>query len=233
MKVCLIGYGNMGRAICQILKDEVTAIVSLEEGYKSLFDVKEDFDVIIDFSNHENLGMIKDYLEKYHKPIVVGTTGYSKEEFDILFSLKDKAPILYSANYSLGIILMNKLLEIATPVLKDSFDIEMVEAHHKMKKDAPSGTAKMLLNTIKKETGFHEVTHEGLRQNDEIGVSVIRGGSVSGMHEVMYLGNDEILSIKHEASSRTIFANGAIKAARFLIDKPNGLYDMNDVLFKK
>ena len=165
--------------------------------------------------------------------IVIGTTGYTSDELKVIDEISKSNPVVYSANYSLGIILMNKLLKIATPILKDNFDIEVVEAHHKNKKDAPSGTAKMLINTLKSETGYHEVTHAGLRKSDEIGVSVIRGGSVAGMHEVMYLGDDEVLSIKHEASSRLIFAKGAVLASRFIIDKKDGLYNMDNVLFNE
>lgn len=231
MRVCLVGYGNMGKKIHEILKDEVVAIVAVEGKYQNLKEVKEDFDVIIDFSYHTNINMIADYLKSNHKSVVIGTTGYTDEEFKLINDISKNNPVIYSANYSLGVILMNRLLKIATPVLKDNFDIEVIEAHHKNKKDAPSGTAKMLINTLKEETGYHEVTHAGLRKDDEIGVSVIRGGSVSGMHEVMYLGSDEVLSIKHEASSRLIFANGAVLASRWLVDKPNGLYNMNNVLF--
>ena len=233
MRVCLVGYGNMGKKIHELLKDEVVAIVALESNYKTLDEVKEEFDIIIDFSYHANIGMIKDYLNNNHKPIVIGTTGYTSDELKVIDEISKSNPVVYSANYSLGIILMNKLLKIATPILKDNFDIEVVEAHHKNKKDAPSGTAKMLINTLKSETGYHEVTHAGLRKSDEIGVSVIRGGSVAGMHEVMYLGDDEVLSIKHEASSRLIFAKGAVLASRWLLDKKDGLYNMDNVLFNE
>ena len=233
MKVCLVGYGKMGKAIHDILKDEVVAIVSLDNKYQSIFDVKEDFDLIIDFSSHEFVYDLKKYLEKNQKCVLVGTTSHNEEEKNIIKEISHNNPVLYSSNYSLGVNLMNYLIKIATPILKENFDIEIVEAHHNKKKDAPSGTALMLYNTIKEETGYKDnYSNNKQRIKEEVGISSIRGGNVCGTHEVLYLGEDEILTIKHEATSRNIFAKGAVLASRWLINQKNGLYDMNDVLFK-
>ena len=136
--------------------------------------------------------------------------------------------------FSLGVILLNRLVKEITPILKDSYDIEVIEAHHNKKKDAPSGTAKMFVKSIVDATGYS--VNEGRsgicpRDKKEVGVSAIRGGTIVGEHEVMYCGEDEVITLKHSASSKKIFANGAIKAAKWLIGKPNGMYDMEDVLF--
>lgn len=234
MKALVIGYGAMGKIIADMLKDELAAVVAIECDYKKISDVKEKFDVIIDFSNPANLDMIYDYVKDNKKPVVFATTGYNEEQNKKIEDLAKYAPVLKSANFSLGVILMNKLLKEVTPILKDSFDIEVIEAHHNKKKDAPSGTAKMFVNTIVSETGYS--VNEGRsgicpRSKNEIGVSAIRGGTIVGEHEVLYCGEDEILSIKHSAHSKKIFAVGAIKAAKWLVDKKIGFYDMEDVLF--
>lgn len=231
MRALLVGYGRMGQAIKKILADEVVGIVSLEEGYKSIFDVKEEFDIIIDFSNHNFIYDLEKYLENNPKCVLIGTTSYTDDELKIINKLALNNPILFSSNYSLGVNLMNYLVKIATPILKDNFDIEIVEAHHNKKKDAPSGTALMFYNTIKDETGYKaNYDNNKEREKDEVGISSIRGGNVAGTHEVMYLGEDEILTIKHEATNRTIFAQGAVLGAKWLVNQQPGLYNMNDVL---
>ncbi|MBQ7641764.1 MAG: 4-hydroxy-tetrahydrodipicolinate reductase [Acholeplasmatales bacterium] len=234
MKAVVVGYGAMGKILSSMLGDELASVVAIECENKKLDDVKENFDVIIDFSNPANLDMICDYVSKTKKPVVFATTGYTDEQLKKIDDLSKKAPVLRSANFSLGVILLNRLVKEVTPILKDQFDIEVVEAHHNKKKDAPSGTAKMLVNTIVEETGY--AVNEGRsgicpRDKKEVGVSAIRGGTIVGEHEVMYCGEDEILTLKHSAHSKKIFANGAIVAARWLTNKPTGFYDMEDVLF--
>lgn len=234
MKTCVIGYGAMGKIVSEMLGDNLACNVALECEYKSLFDCKEEFDCIIDFSNPKNLDMILEYENIYHKPIVFATTGYTNTELEKINQLATNTPVLHSANFSLGVILLNRLVKEVTPILKDLCDIEIIEAHHNKKIDSPSGTAKMLLNSVINATEYEaKYGREGIckRSEKEVGVHSIRGGSVVGEHEVMYLGNDEVLSIKHTASSKKIFAVGAIKAIKWLKDKENGLYDMEDVLF--
>ena len=236
MKALVIGYGAMGKVLSNLLGDKLAAVCAPECDYKKIDDVKEEFDVIIDFSNPANLDMIIDYSKKTKKPVVFATTGYSNEELEKINNLSKTSPVLRSANFSLGVILLNRLVKEVTPILKDSFDIEVIEAHHNKKKDAPSGTAKMLINTIVEETGY--TVNEGRngicpRSKNEVGVSAIRGGTIVGEHDVMYCGEDEVLTLKHTAYSKKIFAVGAIKAADWLVSKPAGLYDMDDVLFTK
>ncbi len=234
MKAAVVGYGAMGKIISNLLGDELSTNVAPECEFKDLKDTDGNFDVIIDFSNVANLDMICDYVKKTKKPVIFATTGYTKEQLEKIDELSKVAPVLRSANFSLGVILLNRLVKEITPILKDDFDIEVVEAHHNKKLDAPSGTAKMLVNSIVENTGFKVV--EGRsgycpRTHEEVGVSAVRGGTIVGEHEVMYCGDDEIITLKHSASSKKIFALGAIKAARWLVGKPNGYYDMEDVLF--
>ena len=236
MKVCVIGYGAMGKLISSMLKEELACNVAIECDYKTLRDAKEDFDCIIDFSNPANLDMILDYEKEFKKPIVFATTGYTEEQIKAIENLALTTPVLRSANFSLGVILLNRLVKEITPILKDDFDIEVVEAHHNKKVDAPSGTAKMLLKSITDETNFKVVAgRDGIakREKAEVGVHSLRGGTIVGEHEVLYCGEDEIITLKHSAHSKKIFANGAIKAARFLKDQKAGLYDIEDVLFGK
>ena len=234
MKAVVVGFGAMGKILMQTLGDSYVASVAPECEYKTLHDVKEEFDCIIDFSKPASLNMIYDFVKETHKPVVFATTGYTDEQLKMIDDLANYAPVLRSSNFSLGVILLNRLVKEITPILKDSYDIEVVEAHHNKKVDAPSGTAKMLVNTIVEETGF--TVNEGRsglcpRSKNEIGVSAIRGGTIVGEHEVMYCGEDEVITLKHSAYSKKIFAVGAIKAANWLIGKNNGFYNMDDVLF--
>lgn len=234
MKAVVVGYGAMGKIIAEMLKDDLHSVVAIECENKSLYDVKGDFDVIIDFSNPANLDMIYDYCKENKKAVVFATTGYTEGQLAKINDLANYAPVLRSANFSLGVILLNKLVKEITPVLKDSFDIEIIEAHHHHKVDAPSGTAKMLLNSVIEATGFTPVYgREGYspRKPNEVGVHAVRGGSIVGEHDVMYCGEDEIITLKHSAHSKKIFAVGAIKAASWLASKGVGFYTMEDVLF--
>lgn len=235
MKALVVGYGAMGHIIADMLKekDELADVIAPECEHKNFNDVKNDFDVIIDFSNPANLDMIIEYCKKNKKPVVFATTGYSNEQLEKINDLAKVAPVLRSANFSLGVILLNRLVKEATPILKD-FDIEIIEAHHNKKVDSPSGTAKMLLESVVNETGYEAVYgREGYspRKKNEIGVHSLRGGTVVGEHEVNYYGVDEVISLKHSAHSKKIFAVGAIKAASWLIDKKPNFYNMDDVLF--
>ena len=233
MKACVVGYGAMGKIISELLGDDLFLNVALECENKNFDNVKDKLDVIIDFSSPKNLDMIYDYSLKTNTPVVFATTGYTEEELKKIDDLSKKVPVLRSANFSLGVILLNKLVKMATPIL-EGYDIEVIEAHHNKKVDAPSGTAKMLLKSITDETGYTvKPGRDGYspRQKNEVGVHAVRGGTIVGEHEVMYCGTDEVITLKHSAYSKKIFATGAIKAARWLVNKPQGFYDMEDVLF--
>ena len=234
MKVCVLGYGALGHAIVEQLGDELETIVALECENKRLEDSNGNFDVIIDCSSPACLDMVYNYAIKHNKPVVFATTGYTEEQLMKIKELSRYVPVLQSANFSLGVTLLNRVVKLITPILKDDFDIEIIEAHHHNKVDAPSGTAKMLLKSAKDSTGFNEINGRvgnSLRKPNEIGVHSIRGGSIVGEHEVMYCGLDEVISVKHSAYSKKIFAVGGIKAARFLIGQEVGFYTMDDVLF--
>ena len=234
MKALVIGYGRMGKMINEVLGDDLAGNVALECPCKTIKEFDKDFDVIIDFSNPANLDMIISYVKETKKPVVFATTGYSDSQLKEIDELANVAPVLRSANFSLGVIVLNRVVKEMSALLKDDYDIEVIEAHHNKKLDAPSGTAKMLIKSIVDETGFS--VNEGRngicpRTKNEVGVSAIRGGTIPGIHQVMYCGEDEVLEFKHTAYSRRIFATGAVKAAKWLLNQKPGFYDMNDVLF--
>ncbi len=236
MKVALVGYGTMGQIVEQKLVEKnhsVSGVVSLGM-LENLNEIKEEFDVIIDFSHPSYLDMIISYVKETNTPVVFATTGYSEQQIAAIKLLGMQHPVVYTANFSLGITVMEEVLRMITPILEDSFDIEVIEKHHNKKLDAPSGTAKMLVDAINVNQAY-EVVHarEGMaKRGQEIGVHAIRGGSIVGEHSVIFAGEDEVLEVKHEAHSKNIFVVGAIKAASYVISKPAGLYTMNDVLFK-
>ena len=232
MNIALVGYGIMGKIVQEVISKENTCFV-VENKNSPLFDIKEHIDCIIDFSSPSSLDMIFSYASKYKTPCVIGTTGYSMEQEKKIEELSKKVPIIKSANFSLGITLINKLLKDIVPILVSNFDVEIRESHHNKKIDAPSGTACMFLNTINKKLNY-KVNYgrkgDSKRDKKEIGVHSIRGGSVVGEHEIYFFGEDEVLSIKHQALSKKIFALGAYQAFKFIINKKNGLYSMEDVL---
>ncbi|MCM1992439.1 4-hydroxy-tetrahydrodipicolinate reductase [Oceanirhabdus seepicola] len=203
--------------------------------YSNLEDIKEKIDVIIDFSNPVVLDSLLKFCVKSKLPLVLCTTGFSDSQIKEIKSASTETPIFFSANMSLGINLIKNLLIKAATVLYDGFDIEIIEKHHNKKVDSPSGTAYLLgdaiINSIPEENEYvhgREGYHK--REKKEIGMHSLRGGSIVGEHEVIFAGNDEIVSIKHEALSKNIFAMGAFKAAKYLVDQEAGLYDMDDML---
>ena len=237
MKVALVGYGAMGQLVEKKLVDaghSVVGVVSLGM-LDDLEEIKTSFDVIIDFSHPSYLEMILGYVSKHNVPLVVATTGYTQTQIDAILQCAKSHPIVYTANFSLGITVFEEVLKQITPILEESFDIEVIEKHHNKKIDAPSGTAKMLVNAMNGDKRYEEVngrvgTH---KRGKEIGIHAIRGGTIVGEHSVIFAGEDEVFEIKHEAHSKNIFVNGAIKAASFIVGKDAGLYNMNDVLFSK
>lgn len=236
MKILLIGHGRMGHMLEELINAaddlEIMAIVDAQN-IDSLA-VMEKADVAIDFSSPAVLPMVENYVRRTKTPLLSGTTGQAEEQMAQLRELGSTAPVLYSANYSLGIAVMAKALRQVAEVLKD-FDIEIIETHHNRKADAPSGTAKLLADAV---DPHHEMTqvygrqgYYGPRTKTEIGIHAVRGGSVAGEHTVGFYGEDEILEITHKAASRAIFANGALAAARKLAQKPTGFYTLDTLLF--
>jgi len=240
-------FGRMGNAVRQIVKDsnnaKIVAGVDICEGtaefpvYKTISDVKENVDVIIDFSSPKALDAILEFAVSKNVPIVLCTTGYSEEQLAQIKDASEKVAILRSANMSLGINTLAKLIQTAASILADNgYDIEIVERHHNQKKDAPSGTAILLADAInetcdgKYEYVYDRSERRETRPKNEIGISAVRGGSIVGEHEVIFAGLDEVVEIKHTAYSRNVFAKGAVSAAEFLAGKPKGMYTMTDVI---
>ncbi|WP_022854758.1 4-hydroxy-tetrahydrodipicolinate reductase [Thermodesulfobacterium thermophilum] len=204
----------------------------------SLEKVIEKGDVIIDFTFHKaSLENIK-INAKYKKAYVLGTTGFTKEELEEIHQLaKQNFPLVQDYNMSMGVNLLCKLVEITAKVLAEGYDIEIIEAHHRMKKDAPSGTALKLANVIAQALGRSDKDYRfcregiiGERSSNEIGIQTIRGGDIVGEHTVLFAGIGERIELTHKASSRETFARGAIKAAIWVVGKEPGVYGMQDVL---
>lgn len=239
IKIVIVGgNGQMGRMLAGLIEEsqdlEVMDTIDIDSVDK--YDTLPKADVLLDFSRPASLPDICRYIRRTGTALVSGTTGYSEEEMKQLYSLADYAPVIYSANYSMGIAVFRKILTEITPVLKDSFDIELTETHHHRKADAPSGTAKALLAAID-PAGEYTVLNGregncGARTKKEIGIHALRGGTISGIHTVSYFGEDEVIEITHTASSRKIFALGALNAARMLAGQVPGRYDLDTLLFK-
>ncbi len=247
-KIILCGcLGHMGRVIGQLVKAstdcEVVAGVDIATDsssefpiYKKISEVKEDADVIIDFSHTSLLEGILEYSTEKKVPAVLCTTGYSLEQVDRINKASLNATLFYSRNMSLGINLLIELSKKAATILGSDFDVEIVEKHHNKKLDAPSGTALMIADAIKNTredlTDYMYDRHSirRPREKSEIGLHAVRGGTIVGEHEVIFAGNHEIISISHSAQSKELFATGAINAARFMVGKANGLYDMSNML---
>lgn len=236
MNIILCGYGRMGLMIEQIAlqSEDMNIIGVVHPGlYESPLDVPGTADVIIDFSYPGNLEDILQRAERDNCAVVIGTTGFSAEQADRIRQASKSLRIMWSSNYSVGVAILKKAVAMVAPALKDSFDIEIVETHHNQKVDAPSGTARMLLKAVDPDDSFdHVYGREGVpgARGHEIGIHALRGGTVAGEHSVFFFGQDETLEFKHTATSRRIFAAGAIRAARYVLDKPAGLYNMDDVL---
>lgn len=239
IKVALVGYGKMGRQVeMKIKESENVSCVGIvdptaSDMAKTLDELKNDFNVIIDFSHPDNLEMIGGFAKSNNVAVVIATTGYEEAQIKYIKELSEFIPVVYTANFSLGITVMTKLVTQMSEALSDAFDIEIIEMHHNQKIDAPSGTAKMLMKAVDPDDEYIKVFgRQGYsKRKKEIGVHAIRGGNISGTHTVLFAGEDETLEITHKANSKQIFANGAIKAAMFASENSPGLYDMNDVLF--
>ena len=229
--------GAMGQLICAALGNEVAGKVSIdgENGvcrtFGELGDVKAD--VIIDFSHHSAVSEVLDYAESRGCAVVIGTTGHTEAEKQRIYAAGEKIPVFYSGNMSLGIAVLCRLARQAAAAFPEA-DIEIVEIHHNRKVDAPSGTAHMLFRAVK-QVRPNAVEHCGRsgeckRTKEEIGVSSLRMGNVVGVHEIHICTPSQTLTLRHEAHNRAMFADGAVEAARFVLGKPAGLYDMENLL---
>ena len=234
MKIAIVGKGAMGKVLADLAEEKGFDVAGVIEPMddETLDDVGL-VDAVIDFSNPANLDMIVDYCRKNQTPAVIATTGYDPDQEQEIRSLATDVPVVFSANYSLGINVMKRVIAEITPILEANFDIEIIEKHHNKKLDAPSGTAKMLLEAADPMGSYeHIFGREGnRRRGKEIGVHAIRGGTIAGEHTVIYAGTDEILEIKHTAASKKIFAAGALRAAQYTQNRAAGFHTMEDVLF--
>ena len=229
--------GAMGKLICAGLGDAVIGKVSIdgENGVPRTFDElgAVSADVVIDFSHHTAIFDVLAYAKKIGSAAVIGTTGHTPEEKAAIFAAAEEIPVFYAGNVSLGIAVLCRLVKEAVKFFPDA-DIEIVEVHHTRKVDAPSGTAHMLFNAVK-EVRKEAVENcgrsgEGKRTKNEVGIHALRLGSVVGIHEVHIHTQNQSLVLKHESGSRAMLADGAVDAAKFMVGKEKGLYDMESIL---
>ena len=235
--------GKMGKTVynCIQERDNCKVIAGIDVYTKQYADfpivekpslLPEKPDVIIDFSNPASLDGLLGYCLSTGTPLVIASTGYSDEQIQQIKNAAEQIPVFFTFNMSIGINLLVNLAKKAAEVLGDRFDIEIVEKHHNQKIDAPSGTAIMLANAINEtlDNSKHYVydrhSRRQKREKSEIGMHAIRGGTIVGEHDVIFAGNDEVITLSHSAASKTVFAEGSVNAAIFLKDKPAGLYDM-------
>ena len=238
-------YGKMGQIVCDLIEQNENLVLKCGFDknitgefafpvYDKIENIVEKPDVIIDFSIPVATLTILQYAVSNHVPIVIATTGFTNEEELIIKEASKKIPIFKSANMSYDIMIMKKLVQWLAPLLKNT-DIEITETHNNRKIDSPSGTAQMLADSINKSLGnslYYEYNrhdkHEK-RNKNEIGINSIRGGNIVGEHTVQFFGEYETFEIKHTSYSRNLFAEGALKAADFIVTKSNGLYNMEDM----
>ena len=234
MKLALIGNGRMGKMIAGVCGDAFEVAGFVGPGDHAHPDAIKDAQVMIDFSYPGNLEMVLGSALARKLPLVIGTTGLTSEQGDMIRAASDMIPIVWANNFSTGVTVLARLARMAAQALGEDFDIEITETHHRMKEDAPSGTANMLLGAVD-PSGEYAVKNgrEGRpgKRGREIGMHALRGGTVAGEHSVHFFGNMEEIELRHRADSREIFARGALRAAAFAAKAGPGLYDMEDVLF--
>lgn len=240
--------GKMGRMITDLIRedermeivagvDKYTEVSNTYPVFKNIEECDVKSDVIIDFSNAGAVDELLEYSVNNNVPVVLCTTGLSEEQLKKVSEASEKTAILKSANMSLGINLLMKLLKDAAKILYPAgYDIEVIEKHHNQKVDAPSGTAIALADVVNEALDgechyvYDRSSTREKRQKDEIGIVAVRGGTITGQHDVLFAGEDEVIEFHHTAYSKAVFGKGAIEAAKFMAGKPAGLYDMSDVI---
>lgn len=235
--------GRMGKEVRALIEksEDIGIVAAIDKGFElataiqmtnfPIYDIGAD--VIIDFSHHNAIYEVAEYAEKFNTPVVLCTTGQTEEELAEVQALAKKVPVFFSANMSMGVALLCELAKKSAALLPDA-EIEIIEKHHSAKLDAPSGTALMLANAIKsvREKLTFMLGRNGRkeREKNEIGIHAVRAGSIVGEHEVMFATKNEIITLSHSAMSRSVFADGAIAAAKWICAKDAGLYTMNDMI---
>lgn len=246
MKIWISGaMGHMGRAVAeQAVASGVEVVGGVDvRGGEAAFPIYASFDAcpplgdaIIDFSRPEGLESLLRYARANRLPAVLATTGYTPEQLRAVDEAAREIPVFRSANMSIGVALLRQLSRRAAQVLGEDFDVEIVEAHHNRKVDAPSGTALMLYDAVKdaydqpREAVYGRSGRDCKRWHAEIGIHALRGGTVTGEHEVCFLGPSERITLRHSAEDRSVFAVGALRAAAFLMGKAPGIYAMEDLI---
>lgn len=228
--------GRMGQAIAAAAQSAGASVVGIDQGDDATKHIAG-CDVVIDFSFHAATPTLAALAAQHGKPLIIGTTGHTDAEKAAIRASVAKIPVVWAGNYSIGVNLLNALVRRAASVLGTGWDIELTEMHHRLKKDAPSGTAERLLEILREErkVGADQLRHGrsglvGERTPTEIGVHALRGGDVVGDHTVLFASDGERLELTHKASSRTIFAQGALRAAAWVVGRPAKVYGMDDVL---
>lgn len=247
IKVILCGAaGKMGGFVAEAIEKEndmqvVAGIdkITADQPFPIFSDfskINTDAQVIIDFSHPALLDSILEYAKGKNIAVVLATTGYNDEQIEKIKEVSKQIPIFFTFNMSLGVNLICSLAKKAASILGDGFDIEIIEKHHNQKIDAPSGTAIMLANAVngcfdgQKVYEYDRHSKRQKRGKNEIGIHSIRGGTIVGEHDVIFAGHDETVTISHSAQSKEVFAVGSVKAAKFISDKPAGMYDMNSIM---
>jgi 4-hydroxy-tetrahydrodipicolinate reductase len=240
--------GKMGRKVYSVIEDRrdivtafgVDALSQKSYGdfpiYKNFSELPEAPDVIIDFTNPDFLDSLLSYCLTTGTPVVLATTGFAAEQIQKIKKAAEQIPVFFTANMSLGINLLVSLAQKAAEVLGRGFDVEIIEKHHNLKIDSPSGTAIMLADAINEARGsnmqnvYDRYAKRKKRADNEIGISAVRGGTIVGEHDIMFCGRDEIITLSHGAYSKEVFAVGAVNAALFIAGKAAGLYDMKELI---
>ncbi len=243
MRILLCGAcGKMGRQVSELAGEEIVCGVDFYPApmpfpvYQNFNEVTEQIDVVIDFSSAQNLEEKLAFCKAKKLPIVLASTGFDEAGLALIQTYAKEIAIFKTGNLSLGVNLLQMLVKKTASILGEGFDVEIIERHHNQKKDAPSGTALMLAESVNE--GFHGTKTNvygrhgmvGARNSSEIGIHAVRGGTIVGEHEVSFAGEDEILTLSHSARSRKVFAVGALKAGKWLVKKNAGLYNMDDLL---
>lgn len=247
-KIIITGAcGKMGKVIQDIVskRDDCTVVAGVDKYddgtrpfpvYDQITLVREDADVVIDFSNPSILDELLDYGKNTNTALVIATTGFDDCQKNKIKEASKECPVFFTYNYSLGINLLVNLAKKAVQVLGDEFDIEIIEQHHNQKIDAPSGTALMLADAINEELEkpmkyeYDRHSKREKRSKAEIGIHAIRGGTIVGEHEILFAGRDENITLSHSARSKEVFAVGAVNAAIYMAGKPAGMYDMGELV---
>jgi len=241
--------GTMGRVLTEMIQTnpDIEIIAGVDPAaqakessypvYTTFADVDKTVDIIIDFSTPEALRSVFEGALQIDAALIIATTGHSDDDKALIKARAESLPIFQAANMSLGINLMSELIQKAAAVLGDQFDIEIIEKHHNLKKDAPSGTAYALAEAINqvfmnsKKYVFGRHTRTERRKTGDIGIHAVRAGTIVGEHQVLFAGKDEVLEIRHSAYSKQVFAAGVLQVARFMLGKPPGYYTMKDMIF--